>query len=68
MATNECAGCGKRGEEHRGRGQVRWKGCDFCDRWFVEGCTKDEGKGPLMRCEECRRVQRKVELMVGEWP
>ncbi len=36
MATNKCAataGCGKRGEEHRGRGQeVRWKGCDFCNR------------------------------------
>ncbi len=33
----------------------------------MEGCTnisKDEGKGPLMQCEECRRVQRKVELMV----
>ncbi len=67
--VDECAGCGKKGDQHKGKGQIRWVGCDFCERWFVKECAPGGEKTPMMRCTTCRKVQGKMEQMaLEEWP
>ncbi len=48
--VDECAGCGKKGDQHKGKAQIRWVGCDFCERWFVKECAPRGEKTQMMRC------------------
>ena len=67
-----CAHCGVNGEDHKISGKsktINWKGCDWCDRWFVTSCIDIvvDPTSNFWRCRECHQHQTKLDEMSEAW-
>ena len=59
-----CAHCRVNGEDHKISGNfktINWKGCEWCDGWFVTSCINIDPTVNFWKCRGCHQNQNKLD-------